>query len=675
MAIDMSKPVELAENIFWVGVYDQSQIIQCHSYLIVDGDEAVLIDPGSVPNFEQTYEKVAKIVPIEKIRYIVVGHQDPDVCASIPLFEREGFVGEVVTHWRTTVLLPSYGIKSKYYPLDQNQYRLRLASGRTIDFIHTPYLHFPGSVITYDPESKILFSNDLFGAFSYNWSFWANDQYLETMEAFHEHYMPGHEILGPVMELLMNIEISIIAPQHGSLIRDRVKEAILTLKDLECGSFLHPIRKELVEVGGYIGLCNRLLKRYYSLFDPAEVRSIFADSDITLDEKSALIEDFKSTGQDLWDDFFDLIYSKKGIIWITVVEPLVMRLSKEYDVVLPKVYGSSLMAAERKFLQIEDENIQLRELLERLEKNLQETEDSLNRDPRTHLYNQAFFIEYFKTDVPLALERGTDTAIVAVEIDRIPEIVLTYGEEVWGEMLRNATYLLNETKDDLSLLFTIEGDANFAIYMPGADLDTAVEFAEKLRTTFSDSEIFIQKTTVSIGVASLAEFRDSPLDGAELAMSFALVARQRMQVAKNRGMNNVCWKSDIDADTVPVEKILIIEPDELNANIIETSLKTSKLDVSICRDGIEALEVIEKTNPDLIISEIFLPKMDGFMIRENMLQSSTLKDIPYILMSHKKDEETVQRALSLGIVHYIKKPYMLSELVGIARKSLSQGSP
>jgi len=674
LAVDTDGPVELAENIFWVGVYDESQIIQCHSYLVVDGDEAVLIDPGPVPYFEQTYEKVAKIVPIEKIRYIVVGHQDPDVCASIPLFEREGFTGEVVTHWRTSVLLPSYGIESKYYLVDQNGYRLGLASGKTLEFIHTPYLHFPGSVIVYDPESKILFSNDLFGAFSYNWSFWADDNYVETMEAFHEHYMPGHEILGPVMELLLNIEISMIAPQHGSLIRDRVREAILALRDLECGSFLNPIKKELMEIGGYMGLCNRVLKRYYSLFDPAEVRDVFADSDITLDEKSYLIVDFKSTGQDLWDSFFDLIYSDKGIIWITVVEPLVMRLSKEYDVDLPKVYGSSLMVAERKFLQLEDENIQLRELNERLEKNIQETEDSLNRDPRTHLYNQAFFIEYLKTDVPVALEKGTDTALVTVMVDRLPEIVLTYGEEVWGEMLRNAAYLLNENKDDLSLLFSIGGDANFALYMPGTDIETAVEYAEKLRTTFSDSEIFIQKTTVSIGVASLAELKDSPLVGAELGLSFGLVARQRMEAANNRGMNNVCWESDIDADTVPVEKILIIEPDELNANIIETTLKSGNVDVSICRDGIEALEVIEKTNPDLIISEIFLPKMDGFMIRENMRHSSTLKDIPFILMSHKKDEETVQRALSLGIVHYIKKPYMLSELAGIVSISLNQGS-
>ncbi len=674
MAVNTEGPVELAENIYWVGVYDPSQFIQCHSYLVVDGDEAVLIDPGSVVYFEQTYEKIVKIVPVEKIRYIVVGHQDPDVCASIPLFEREGFAGEVVTHWRTSVLLPSYGIESKYYLVDQNQYRLRLTSGRTLEFIHTPYLHFPGSVMAYDPESKILFSNDLFGAFSYNWSFWADDRYIEAMEAFHEHYMPGHEILGPVMELLLNLEISMIAPQHGSLIREQIKDSILALRDLECGAFLRPIKKELVDTGGYTGLCNRFLKRYYSLFDPAEVRGIFADSEITIDEKSSLIGDFKSTGHDLWDGFFDLIYSKKGIIWLTVVEPLVMRISKEYDVDLPKVYGSSLMEAERKFLQLEDENIQLRELNERLEKNLQETEDSLNRDPRTHLYNQAFFIEYLKTDVSIALEKGTDTALVVVEIDHLPEIVLTYGEEVWEEMLRNATYLLNENKDDLSLLFSIEGDARFAIYMPGADLETAVEFAEKLRTTFSDSEIFIQKTTVSIGVASLAEFRDSLLDGAELALSFALVARQRMLAAKNRGMNNVCWESDIDADTVPVGKILIVEPDELNANIIETSLKTSKLDVSICRDGIEALEVIEKTNPDLIISEIFLPKMDGFRIRENMLQSSILKDIPFIILSHKKDEETVQRALSLDIVHYIKKPYMLSELVGIVRKSLPQGS-
>ncbi len=671
MEVDIESPIELAKNIFWVGVFDPSQIIQCHSYLIVDGDEAVLIDPGAVTLFDQIYEKIIKIIPIEKIRYIVTSHQDPDVCSNIPMFEQKGFVGEVVTHWRTSLLIHFYGIKSKFYYVDQNQYRLRLASGRTLEFICTPYLHFPGAIITYDPESKILFSGDLFGGISYNWSLWADERYSDSMETFHEHYMPGHEILGPIMELLLNLEISIIAPQHGSLIREQIKDSILTLRDLECGSYLNPIKKELVKIGSYTGLCNRVLNRYYSLFDPAEVSGVFADSDITIDKKSSLIGDFKSTGHDLWDGFFDLIYSKKGISWITVVEPLVTRISKQYDVDLPKIYGSSLMAAERKFQHLEDENVQLRELSERLEKNLQKAEDSLNRDPRTHLYNQAFFIEYFKTDVPLALERGTDTAIVEVEIDHLPEIVLTYGEAVWGEMLRNATYLLNETKDDLSLLFSIEGDANFAIYMPGADLKTAVEFAEKLRTTVSDSEIFIQKTTASIGVSSLAEFRDSPLDGAELAMSFALVARQRMHVAKNRGMNNVCWESDIDADTVPVEKILIIEPDVLNANIIETSLKTSNFDVSICRDGIEALELIEKTNPDLVISEIFLPKMDGFMIREKMQQSSILKDIPYILLSHKKDEETVQRALSLGIVHYLKKPYMLYELVGLVTNILT----
>ncbi len=494
------------------------------------------------------------------------------------------------------------------------------------------------------------------------------------MEAFHEHYLPGLEILGPVMELLLNLEISMIAPQHGSLIRERIKDAILALRDLECGAFLNPIKKELVEIGGYTGLCNRVLKRYYSLFDPAEVRSIFTDSDITIDEKSSLIGDFKSTGHDLWDGFFDLIYSKKGIIWMTVVEPLVTRISKEYEVDPPKVYGTSLMEVERKFQQLEDENIQLKELNERLEKNLQETEDSLHRDPVSKLYNQEFFIEYLKNAVRSALESGTDAAIIAVDLDRLPEIVLEYGEEVWDELVRNTAYILDENKDDLSLVFRIAGDSTFALYITGADHEYAVELAEKIRTAISDSELFIQKTTASLGVANLNEVRDRPLDETELALAFGLVARTRMIAASNRGMNNVCSESDIDSDTGAVGKILIIEPDELNANVIQTSLKTYKFDVSVCGDGIEALAIIEKNNPDLIISEIFLPKMNGFMIKETMLQSSILKDIPFIVLSHKKDEETVQRALSLGIVHYIKKPYMLSELVGIVRKSLPQGS-
>ena len=50
-----------------------------------------------------------------------------------------------------------------------------------------------------------------------------------------------------------------------------------------------------------------------------------------------------------------------------------------------------------------------------------------------------------------------------------------------------------------------------------------------------------------------------------------------------------------------------------------------------------------------------------------MLESSRLKDIPFVLVSYEKSEQTLQRALALKIRHYFKKPFMLTELAGISK--------
>ena len=110
-------PVEIAEAVYWVGVGELKLKTQlnCNPYLVVDNGEAVLIDPGSPLDFEYVLENVRKIVPIEQLRYIVLQHQDPDFCASTPLFEQHGFCGQIATHWRSANLIQFYGVKSPFY--------------------------------------------------------------------------------------------------------------------------------------------------------------------------------------------------------------------------------------------------------------------------------------------------------------------------------------------------------------------------------------------------------------------------------------------------------------------------------------------------------------------------------------------------------------------------------
>ena len=80
--------VEIAEGIYWVGFHDVQSGLHCNPYLIVDHDEALVIDGGSRPDFATVMMKILQtgIAP-KKIQALVYQHYDPDLCGSIPHFE------------------------------------------------------------------------------------------------------------------------------------------------------------------------------------------------------------------------------------------------------------------------------------------------------------------------------------------------------------------------------------------------------------------------------------------------------------------------------------------------------------------------------------------------------------------------------------------------------------
>ncbi len=80
--------VEIADGIYWVGFYDAQSGLHCNPYLILDHDEAVVIDGGSRPDFATVMMKIMQtgIAP-KQIQALVYQHYDPDLCGSIPNFE------------------------------------------------------------------------------------------------------------------------------------------------------------------------------------------------------------------------------------------------------------------------------------------------------------------------------------------------------------------------------------------------------------------------------------------------------------------------------------------------------------------------------------------------------------------------------------------------------------
>ena len=169
---------------------------------------------------------------------LVTHHQDPDVCGNLAVVE--DVIGgnnlKIVAHTNSIRLIRHLGLRSKFYAVDKNDYKLTLKSGRVLEFLFTPYLHSPGAIVTYDTKSRSLFTSDIFAAISENWSLFAEGDFLSPMEPFHQIYMPSNRILKHCMERFEKIDIDRILPQHGSILEGQnIKRAIDHLKNLPCG--------------------------------------------------------------------------------------------------------------------------------------------------------------------------------------------------------------------------------------------------------------------------------------------------------------------------------------------------------------------------------------------------------------------------------------------------------
>lgn len=236
--LDLNNAIAITRDIFWVGFNEEGSQLRCNPYLLMDGEDVILFDPGSLTHFPIVMRKVIDLINPEFITAVVASHQDPDICSNLPVLEDVVANKDlkIIAHINTIRLIRHFGVRSQFYDVAENDFKLVLKSGRVLEFIFTPYLHSPGAIATYDPQTKTLFSSDIFGAISDTWSLFSDQNFPQNMDAFHQAYMPSNKNLKQCMEKLEKYDIQRILPQHGSAIEgDDVKVAIDHLKQLPCG--------------------------------------------------------------------------------------------------------------------------------------------------------------------------------------------------------------------------------------------------------------------------------------------------------------------------------------------------------------------------------------------------------------------------------------------------------
>jgi PleD family two-component response regulator len=109
-------------------------------------------------------------------------------------------------------------------------------------------------------------------------------------------------------------------------------------------------------------------------------------------------------------------------------------------------------------------------------------------------------------------------------------------------------------------------------------------------------------------------------------------------------------------------KVLVADDDKDIINIIRYSLDSDQFEVLEAANGKEALGMVFARSPDILILDIMMSEMDGYMVCEELKEHDSTKNLPIIILSAKTSVDDKVKAMSLGIDDYMTKPFDPREL-------------
>ncbi len=576
-SIDKDKAIEIADRIWWVGSYLPEESFQCHVYLIEQGDNSVLLDPGSNITFSDTLKKIETVTPFTNIRYFICHHQDPDITSSLTTIDnmitRED--AYIVSHWRAEALIKHYDLKTPFWLIEENNWKLDLG-GRLLNFIFTPYLHFPGAFCTFDNESGVLFSSDLFGGFTEDFQLYANDEgYFESLRPFHEHYMPSRELLQYSLNKIQEYPVNLIAPQHGSIIEKwLIGTMIEKLTGLECGLFLmarkdvdikrlslfnktlRAISNSMIIYRDFRIIANSLLQNIRNIISSAkdiEFIAIHEDMKLLFNKESryrgkpqlepTMYDSYLNIDIKTWDSRFEEHYlyveNERGrALLIPLFSPdrqvinalAILSLSREID---NKTELKQLMSQISAPLQVALEREVTFHIIE--EERQKYFEKSI-KCPLTKLFTRVYMYDIVQRMFDVH-NRNEDAKIglALLDIDFFKKINDTFGHNIGDVVLKRVAGIIldNSRTSDFPVRF---GGEEFAVFIVESKSDETLNYAEKIRRKVSETVFDKPMESVGVTISSgvtlhiQGETLEETIERADVAL----------YKAKQSGRNKVC---------------------------------------------------------------------------------------------------------------------------------------
>lgn len=206
-------------------------IIDTNEYIILDGQEALLTDPGGVEIFASVFSAISSELDVSKIRAIFASHQDPDIISSLALWLEANPDLKCYTSWLWSGFIPHFGGNDKTFDLIPDEGKTIRVGSKPLELVPAHHLHSAGNFHLYDPTAKIYFSGDVGAALLPDNE---TDIYVEDFEKhikyatkFHQRWMGSNEAKLKWCERVRKMDIDLMCPQHGAIYRGKDVERFI----------------------------------------------------------------------------------------------------------------------------------------------------------------------------------------------------------------------------------------------------------------------------------------------------------------------------------------------------------------------------------------------------------------------------------------------------------------
>jgi len=225
------KPRRIHDDIFWMGAIDWDRRLfdsliplpegtSYNAYLVQGREKTVLVDTVDPPMLGVLMEQLRDV---PRIDYVISNHSEQDHSGAIAaVLEKYAAAKLLCTPQAKFILMDHLGIAEGRFRTVGDGETIALG-GKTLEFIHTPWVHWPETMVTYLREDQILFSCDFFGSHLATSDISVKngeEVYRAAKRYYAEIMMPFRKIIRKNLEKVRSRPLRLIAPSHGPVLGD-----------------------------------------------------------------------------------------------------------------------------------------------------------------------------------------------------------------------------------------------------------------------------------------------------------------------------------------------------------------------------------------------------------------------------------------------------------------------